>query len=136
MSVFLLEEEKLLDTSIYIVPLVIPRVVWVMLRDVMDRYMQFALRKNTHFVRISPSICQIASSRVRPNSNIQISKCLHFTAIRSNICEGVKDMGQLFSWKILRIVISAINSPFLVNAISYDVHKRHQPTSSQNRQPS
>lgn len=72
MPVFLLEEEKLLDTSIYIVPLVIPRVAWVMLRGVMARYMQLALWKNTHFVCISPCICQIASSRVRPNSHIQI----------------------------------------------------------------
>ena len=72
MPVFLLEEEKLLDTSIDIVPLVVPRVAWVMLRVVMARCMQLAIQRNTHFVRIRPCIRQITLLRVRPNLKIQI----------------------------------------------------------------
>ena len=39
----LLEEEKLLDTAVYIVSLVIPRVAWIMLRGVMARCIQLAI---------------------------------------------------------------------------------------------
>ena len=72
MPMLLLEEEKLLDTAVYIVSLVIPRVAWIMLRGVMARCIQLAMKEDTHFVRISPCIRQITLSRVRPNSKIGI----------------------------------------------------------------
>ena len=42
MPMLLFEEEKLLDTPVYIVSVVIPRVAWVMLRGVMARCMALA----------------------------------------------------------------------------------------------